>query len=53
MRYLWSEAERLANLSKHDLDFADAEKVFARPQVLFEDVRGQHPYHFHAKGRKR
>ncbi len=39
MRYLWDEAKRLANLSKHGLDFADAEKVFAGPMVLFEDGR--------------
>ena len=39
MRYLWDEAKRLANLSKHGLDFADAEKVFAGPLVLFEDGR--------------
>ena len=39
MRYLWDEAERQANLSKHGLDFADAEKVFAGPLVLFEDGR--------------
>lgn len=35
MRYLWDEA----NLQKHGLDFADAEKVFAGPMVLFEDSR--------------
>ena len=39
MRYLWDETERQANLSKHGLDFADAEKVFAGPLVLFEDGR--------------
>ena len=39
MRYLWDEAERQANLSKHGLDFADAEKVLAGPLVLFEDGR--------------
>ncbi len=37
MRYLRDEAKRQANLSKHGLDFADAEKVFAGPLVLFED----------------
>jgi hypothetical protein len=30
---------RQANLSKHGLDFADAEKVFAGPLVLVEDNR--------------
>ena len=39
MRYLWDEAKRQANLRKHGLDFADAEKVFAGPLVLFEDGR--------------
>ena len=39
MRYLRDEAKRQANLSKHGLDFADAEKVFAGPLVLFEDGR--------------
>ena len=39
MRSLWDEAKRQANLSKHGLDFADAEKVFAGPMVLFEDAR--------------
>lgn len=39
MRYLWDETKRQANLSKHGLDFADAEKVFAGPLVLFEDGR--------------
>jgi uncharacterized DUF497 family protein len=39
MRYLWDEAKRQANLSKHGLDFADAEKVSAGPLVLFEDGR--------------
>ena len=39
MRYFWDEAKRVANLSKQGLDFADAEKVFAGPLVLFEDGR--------------
>jgi uncharacterized DUF497 family protein len=39
MRYLWDEAKRQANLIKHGLDFADVEKVFAGPMMLFEDVR--------------
>ncbi len=38
MRYLWDEAKRQANLSKHGLDFADAEKVFAGPMVLIVHV---------------
>lgn len=39
MRYTWDEAKRHANLKKHGLDFADAEKVFAGPLVLIEDNR--------------
>jgi len=42
MRYLWDEAKRQANLSKHGLDLADAEKVFAGPLVLFEDGREEY-----------
>lgn len=40
MRYIWDEAKRKANLKKHGLDFADAEKVFAGPMAVFEDTRG-------------
>jgi len=39
MRYIWDETKRKANLKKHGLDFADAEKVFVGPMVLFEDSR--------------
>jgi uncharacterized DUF497 family protein len=39
MRYIWDETKRKANLKKHGLDFADAEKVFVGPLVLFEDCR--------------
>lgn len=39
MRYTWDEAKRQINLQKHGLDFADAEKVFSAPVVLFEDAR--------------
>jgi uncharacterized DUF497 family protein len=39
VRYFWDEAKRQANLAKHGLDFADAEKVFAGPMALFEDTR--------------
>lgn len=39
MNFIWNEAKRQANLKKHGLDFADAEKVFAGPLVLFEDAR--------------
>ncbi len=39
MRYIWDESKRKANLSKHGLDFADAENVFMGPLVLIEDSR--------------
>jgi len=39
MRYIWDETKRKANLKKHGLDFADAEKAFIGPMVLFEDSR--------------
>lgn len=39
MHFIWDEAKRQDNLIKHGLDFADAEKAFAGPMVLFEDVR--------------
>lgn len=39
MRYIWGEAKRKANLKKHGLNFADAEKVFVGPMVLIEDIR--------------
>lgn len=42
MRFVWDEPKRLANLKKHGLDFADAEKVFAGPMVLIEDSREEY-----------
>jgi uncharacterized DUF497 family protein len=39
MQFVWDDDKRLANLSKHSLDFADAEQVFNSPLVVFEDVR--------------
>ena len=39
MNFTWDETKRRANIAKHRLDFADAEKVFAGPIVLFEDDR--------------
>jgi len=39
MRFTWNETKRKANLRKHGLDFADAEKVFDSPLVLVEDSR--------------
>ena len=39
MRFIWHEPKRQANLKKHDMDFADAERVFAGPTFTFEDNR--------------
>ena len=39
MNFMWDERKRRTNIAKHGLDFADAEKVFAGPMVLFEDDR--------------
>ena len=39
MRFLWHEPKRQANLKKHGMDFADAERVFAGPTFTFEDDR--------------
>ena len=39
MNFTWDENKRRANIAKHGLDFADAEKVFTGPMVLFEDDR--------------
>jgi uncharacterized DUF497 family protein len=42
MIFTWDETKRQANLQKHGLDFADAEKVFSGPMVLFEDQRNDY-----------
>jgi hypothetical protein len=34
MRFTWDETKRQSNLSKHGLDFADAEQVFAGPRTI-------------------
>ena len=39
MRFTWQEPKRRANLTKHGVDFADAERVFAGPTFTFEDGR--------------
>ncbi len=39
MRFTWREPKRRANLKKHGVDFADAERVFAGPAFTFEDNR--------------
>jgi uncharacterized DUF497 family protein len=42
VRLSWDESKRQANLAKHGLDFADAEKVFAGPMALLEDTRNDY-----------
>jgi uncharacterized DUF497 family protein len=39
MRFIWHEPKRQANLKKHGVDFADAERVFAGPTFTFEADR--------------
>ncbi len=39
MKFTWDENKRQANLKKHQLDFADAEKVFHQPTDTMEDPR--------------
>lgn len=39
MTFVWDEAKRQANLNKHRMDFADAEKVFEGLILTFEDNR--------------
>lgn len=39
VRYTWHEPKRQTTLRQRDLDFADAELVFAGPTFTFEDDR--------------
>jgi uncharacterized DUF497 family protein len=39
MPFSWNEAKRLANLEKHGIDFADAQKIFRGLTFTAEDVR--------------
>lgn len=39
MRFIWHKPKRQTNLKKHDVDFADAERVFTGPTFTFEDDR--------------
>ena len=39
MRYVWDEAKRQRNITKHGLDFAEAETIFNNPLVIFGDNR--------------
>jgi uncharacterized DUF497 family protein len=42
MRFIWHEPKRQENLTKHGLDFAEAERVFAGPTFTFEDDRADY-----------
>jgi hypothetical protein len=39
MRFTWDEVKRRANLKDHEIDFVDAEQVFAGLTATFEDDR--------------
>lgn len=39
MRFIWDEAKRRTNLRDHEIDFVDAERVFAGLTSTFEDDR--------------
>ena len=39
MKITWNEPKRQQNLREHQLDFADAARVFAGPTITFEDAR--------------
>lgn len=39
MRFEWDEDKRRINLRRHNIDFLDAEAVFAGRTVTFEDTR--------------
>lgn len=39
MDFTWNEAKRKANLKKHGLDFADAERVFSGHTLTRPDTR--------------
>jgi len=39
MRFTWRESKRRTNRKKHEVDFADAERVFTGPTFTFEDDR--------------
>lgn len=39
MKFTWDENKRQSNIKKHQLDFADAEKVFTSGVLIIEDTR--------------
>ncbi len=40
MLFEWDEAKRRANLTKHQIDFQDAKRIFDRP--VFERLESRH-----------
>lgn len=38
MRFTWDETQRRVNLKDHEIDFVDAERVFAGLTVTFETI---------------
>jgi uncharacterized DUF497 family protein len=42
MRFEWDEEKNRANIRKHQLDFADVRKVFARPLLVDLDERKEY-----------
>lgn len=42
MKFVWDENKRRINRQKHDLDFADANIVFAGVTVTFQDSRNDY-----------
>jgi uncharacterized DUF497 family protein len=39
MKFIWDRRKNEANISKHELDFADAYKVFESPMLIGLDER--------------
>ena len=39
MRFEWDEEKRRSNIRRHEIDFADAERVFAGETITFLDDR--------------
>jgi uncharacterized DUF497 family protein len=45
VRFTWDERKRRDNVTRHGLDFRDAEAVFAGPTLTIEDDRFPYPEH--------
>ncbi len=42
MKFIWNRRKNEANIKKHELDFADAFKVFASPMLVNADERHEY-----------